>query len=29
VITRLTGAAPEQARLDGAIARALSARGAG
>ncbi len=29
VITRLTGAPPEQARLDGAIAHALSARGVG
>jgi F-type H+-transporting ATPase subunit b len=29
VIARLTGAVPEQARLDGAIARALSARGVG
>ncbi|HVC62103.1 MAG TPA: F0F1 ATP synthase subunit B' [Acetobacteraceae bacterium] len=29
VISRLTGAPPEQARLDGAIAAALSARGAG
>jgi F-type H+-transporting ATPase subunit b len=29
VIARLTGAAPEPARLDGAIARALSARGVG
>ncbi len=29
VIARLTGAAPEQARLDGAIAQALSARGVG
>jgi len=29
VIARLTGAAPEQARLDGAIAQALSLRGVG
>ncbi len=29
VIARLTGAPPEQARLDGAIAQALSARGVG
>jgi len=29
VIARLTGAAADEARLDGAIARALSARGAG
>lgn len=29
VIARLTGAAPDQVRLDGAIARALSARGTG
>jgi len=29
VIARLTGAQPEQARLDGAIAQALSARGVG
>lgn len=29
VIARLTGAQPEQSRLDGAIARALSARGVG
>jgi F-type H+-transporting ATPase subunit b len=29
VVTRLTGAAPDQARLDGAIARALSSRSVG